>query len=47
MALGVMYVVFTGIQLMLVLCVDNSDIQDLVDKFMVILVILLKLHYQP
>ena len=34
MALGVMYVVFTGIQLMLVLCVDNWDIQDLVNDFM-------------
>ena len=38
MALGAQYVVFTGIQLMLMLCVDNSDIQDVVksDNFKVL-----------
>ena len=36
MALGVLYAILTGTQLILVLCVDNSDIQNLVKNFMLI-----------
>ena len=41
MALGVLYAILTGTQLILVLCVDNSDIQDLVKDFMFIMGILI------
>ena len=36
MALGVLYAILSGTQLILVLCVDNLDIQDLVIHFILI-----------
>ena len=37
MAHGVLYAILSGTQLILVLCVDNLDTQDLVNNFMMIL----------